>query len=115
MPVRVDVRRIGSIKDAGNDVGNRVRARVVKNKCASPFREAEFDIMFGEGISRAGEVFGLAVANDIIEKSGSWYSYGGSKLGQGADACKALLKDNPELLDELEAKVREALAAKEQK
>jgi recombination protein RecA len=87
----------------------------VKNKVAPPFRKAEFDIMFGEGISRAGEVFGLAVANDIIEKSGSWYSYGGSKLGQGADACKALLKDNPELLDELEAKVREALAAKEQK
>ena len=78
-------------------------------------RKAEFDIMFGEGISRAGEVFGLAVANGIIDKSGSWYSYGGSKLGQGADACKALLKDNPELLDELEAKVREALAAKDQK
>ena len=113
--VRIDVRRIESLKSGGEIIGNRTRAKVVKNKVAPPFREAEFDIMFGEGISRAGEVFGLAVANDIIEKSGSWYSYGGSKLGQGADACKALLKDNPELLDELEAKVREALSAKEQK
>lgn len=113
--VRLDIRRVTSIKDGDQVIGNQVRVKVVKNKVAPPFRKAEFDIMFGEGISRAGEVFGLAVANDIIEKSGSWYSYGGSKLGQGADACKALLKDNPELLDELEAKVREALAAKEQK
>ncbi len=113
--VRLDIRKATAIKDGDEVVGNLVRVKVVKNKVAPPFRKAEFDIMFGEGISRAGEVFGLAVANDIIEKSGSWYSYGGSKLGQGADACKALLKDNPELLDELEAKVREALAAKEQK
>ena len=113
--VRLDIRKATAIKDGEEVVGNQVRVKVVKNKVAPPFRKAEFDIMFGEGISRAGEVFGLAVANDIIEKSGSWYSYGGSKLGQGADACKALLKDNPELLDELEAKVREALSAKEQK
>ena len=113
--VRLDIRKATAIKDGDNVIGNLVRVKVVKNKVAPPFRKAEFDIMFGEGISRAGEVFGLAVANDIIEKSGSWYSYGGSKLGQGADACKALLKDNPELLDELETKVREALAAKEQK
>ena len=113
--VRLDIRKATAIKDGDEVVGNQVRVKVVKNKVAPPFRKAEFDIMFGEGISRAGEVFGLAVANDIIEKSGSWYSYGGSKLGQGADACKALLKDNPELLDELEAKVREALSAKEQK
>ena len=113
--VRIDIRRIGQIKDGDQVNGNLTRVKVVKNKVAPPFRKAEFDIMFGEGISRAGEVFGLAVANDIIEKSGSWYSYAGSKLGQGADACKALLKDNPELLDELETKVREALAAKDQK
>ena len=113
--VRLDIRKATAIKDGEDVVGNLVRVKVVKNKVAPPFRKAEFDIMFGEGISRAGEVFGLAVANGIIDKSGSWYSYGGSKLGQGADACKALLKDNPELLDELEAKVREALAAKDQK
>ena len=113
--VRLDIRKATAIKDGEDVVGNLVRVKVVKNKGAPPFRKAEFDIMFGEGISRAGEVFGLAVANGIIDKSGSWYSYGGSKLGQGADACKALLKDNPELLDELEAKVREALAAKDQK
>src|SRR5574344_2440987 len=107
--IRLDIRKATAIKDGDEVIGNLVRVKVVKNKVAPPFRKAEFDIMFGEGISRAGEVFGLAVANDIIEKSGSWYSYGGSKLGQGADACKALLKDNPELLDELEAKVREAL------
>src|SRR5574344_1075566 len=107
--IRLDIRRIGQIKEGDEVIGNQTRVKVVKNKVAPPFRKAEFDIMFGEGISRTGEVFGLAVANDIIEKSGSWYSYGGSKLGQGADACKALLKDNPELLDELEAKVREAL------
>ena len=111
--VRLDIRKATAIKDGEDVVGNLVRVKVVKNKVAPPFRKAEFDIMFGEGISRAGEVFGLAVANGIIDKSGSWYSYGGSKLGQGADACKALLKDNPELLDELEAKVREALAAKD--
>ena len=113
--VRLDIRKATAIKDGEEVVGNLVRVKVVKNKVAPPFRKAEFDIMFGEGISRAGEVFGLAVANGIIDKSGSWYSYAGSKLGQGADACKALLKDNPELLDELETKVREALAAKDQK
>ena len=113
--VRLDIRKGAAIKDGDNILGNEVRVKVVKNKVAPPFRKAEFDIMFGEGISRAGEVFGLAVANGIIDKSGSWYSYAGSKLGQGTDACKALLKDNPELLDELETKVREALAAKDQK
>ena len=108
--VRLDIRKATAIKDGDNVIGNLVRVKVVKNKVAPPFRKAEFDIMFGEGISRAGEVFGLAVANDIIKKSGSWYSYNGSNIGQGADPSKLTLKDNPELLEEIEAKVREALA-----
>ena len=93
-----------------NVIGNLVRVKVVKNKVAPPFRKAEFDIMFGEGISHAGEVFNLGVEHGIIKKSGSWYSYNGSNLGQGADPTKLILKDNPELLEEIEAKVREALA-----
>ena len=108
--VRLDIRKATAIKDGDNVIGNLVRVKVVKNKVAPPFRKAEFDIMFGEGISRAGEVFNLAVAHDIIKKSGSWYSYNGSNIGQGADPSKLTLKDNPELLDEIEAKVREALA-----
>ena len=108
--VRLDIRKATAIKDGDNVIGNQVRVKVVKNKVAPPFRKAEFDIMFGEGISRAGEVFNLAVAHDIIKKSGSWYSYNGSNIGQGADPSKLTLKDNPELLEEIEAKVREALA-----
>ena len=108
--VRLDIRKATAIKDGDNVIGNLVRVKVVKNKVAPPFRKAEFDIMFGEGISRAGEVFNLAVAHDIIKKSGSWYSYNGSNIGQGADPSKLTLKDNPELLEEIEAKVREALA-----
>ena len=108
--VRLDIRKATAIKDGDEVVGNQVRVKVVKNKVAPPFRKAEFDIMFGEGISHAGEVFNLGVEHGIIKKSGSWYSYNGSNLGQGADPTKLILKDNPELLEEIEAKVREALA-----
>ena len=108
--VRLDIRKATAIKDGDNVIGNLVRVKVVKNKVAPPFRKAEFDIMFGEGISHAGEVFNLGVEHGIIKKSGSWYSYNGSNLGQGADPTKLILKDNPELLEEIEAKVREALA-----
>ncbi len=111
--VRLDIRKSTPIKDGDEVIGNLTKVKVIKNKVAPPFRKAEFDIMFGEGISHAGEVFSLAVDHDIISKSGSWYSYNGSKIGQGADACKTILKDNPELLEELEAKVRQALAPKE--
>ena len=106
--VRLDIRKATAIKDGDNVIGNLVRVKV--NKVAPPFRKAEFDIMFGEGISHAGEVFNLGVEHGIIKKSGSWYSYNGSNLGQGADPTKLILKDNPELLEEIEAKVREALA-----
>ena len=108
--VRLDIRKATAIKDGDEVIGNLVRVKVVKNKVAPPFRKAEFDIMFGEGISHAGEVFNLGVEHGIIKKSGSWYSYNGSNLGQGADPTKLILKDNPELLEEIEAKVREALA-----
>ena len=107
--VRIDIRRIDSIKVNGEIVGNRVRAKVVKNKVAPPFRKAEFEITFGEGISRAGEIVDLGVAYKIIEKSGSWFSYGGSKLAQGRDAVKQLMKDNPELADEISAKIADAI------
>lgn len=107
--VRLDIRRIGQIKDGENAMGNQTRVKVVKNKVAPPFRKAEFDIMFGEGISRAGEVVDLGVDNGIIKKSGSWFSYGDTKLGQGRDAAKVLIQDNPELAAELEAKIMEAL------
>ena len=103
------------IKDGENVLGNLVRVKVVKNKVAPPFRKAEFEITFGEGISKIGEIVDLGVEHNIIQKSGSWFSYDGSKLGQGRDAAKALLKDNPELAEEIEAKVREALAAKNEK
>jgi recombination protein RecA len=90
-------------------MGNRVKVKVVKNKVAPPFRRAEFDIMYGEGISKLGEIIDLGVDLNIIKKSGSWFSYGETKLGQGRDAVKAILKDNPELMDELEAKIKDAL------
>ncbi len=110
--VRLDIRRIGQIKDGEEAIGNQTRVKVVKNKVAPPFRKAEFDIMFGEGISRAGEVIDIAVDNGIVMKSGSWFSYGDTKLGQGRDAVKQCIKDNPELSAELEAKIIEVLKAK---
>ena len=113
--VRLDIRKASAIKDGENVLGNLVRVKVVKNKVAPPFRKAEFESTFGEGISKIGEIIDLGVEHNIIQKSGSWFSYDGSKLGQGRDAAKALLKDNPELAEEIEAKVREALAAKNEK
>lgn len=106
--VRLDIRRIGAIKDGEEVIGNQTRVKIVKNKVAPPFRKAEFDIMFGEGISRTGEIIDLGVECGIIKKSGSWFSYGDTKLGQGRDAAKRLLKENPELADELEAKIIES-------
>ena len=103
------------IKDGENVLGNLVRVKVVKNKVAPPFCKAVFEITFGEGISKIGEIVDLGVEHNIIQKSGSWFSYDGSKLGQSRDAAKALLKDNPELAEEIEAKVREALASKNEK
>ena len=107
---RVDVRRTTQIKDGDEALGNRTKVKIVKNKMAPPFKKAEFDIVYGEGISRVGEVLDLAVEYDIIKKSGSWFSYGESKLAQGREAVKALLTDNVELCDEIEAKIREVLA-----
>ncbi|MFC0603361.1 recombinase RecA [Winogradskyella pulchriflava] len=105
--VRLDIRRSTQIKDSNSAVmGNKTRVKVVKNKVAPPFRTAEFDIMYGEGISKVGEVLDLAVEHDIVKKSGSWFSYEDTKLGQGRDAVKSLVKDNPDLMDELEEKVR---------
>ncbi len=108
--VRLDVRRVGQIKDGDSVVGNRTRVKVVKNKVAPPFRQTEFDIMFGEGVSKIGEIIDTGVELEIIKKSGSWFSYGETKLAQGRDAVKALLRDNDELRDEIEAKIREALS-----
>ena len=108
--VRLDIRRIGAIKDANGVIGNRTRVKVVKNKVAPPFRMAEFDIMFGKGISRSGEILDLAVDHEIIKKSGSWFSYNDTKLGQGRDAVKEMMDDNPELSEEIELKTREQLA-----
>jgi recombination protein RecA len=107
--IRLDIRRIGQIKEGEDVMGNQTRVKVVKNKVAPPFRKAEFDIMFGEGISRVGEIVDLGVENNIIKKSGSWYSYGDTKIGQGRDSAKNLLRDNPELAAELESKIAEAL------
>lgn len=104
--VRLDIRRIGAIKDKEDILGNRTRVKVVKNKMAPPFRKAEFDIMYGEGISKLGEIIDLGVDLDILNKSGSWYSYGDTKLGQGRESVKELLRDNPELAEEVEAKIR---------
>jgi recombination protein RecA len=104
--VRLDVRRISQIKDTDEVSGNRVKVKIVKNKVAPPFRIAEFDIMFGEGISKAGEIIDLGVEYNIIKKAGSWFSYGETRLGQGRDAVKQLIQDNPELAEELEAKIK---------
>ncbi|MGJ1203653.1 recombinase RecA [Sphingobacterium lactis] len=104
--VRLDIRRTSQIKDSDEVSGNRVKVKIVKNKVAPPFRIAEFDIMFGEGISKVGEIIDLGVEYGIVKKSGSWFSYGDTKLGQGRDAVKALLLDNPDLMDELETKIR---------
>ena len=108
--VRLDIRRSTQIKDGENVIGNKTKVKVIKNKVAPPFRTAEFDIMYGEGISKSGEVLDIAVDFDIVKKAGSWFSYGDTKLGQGRDAVKSLLKDNPELQDELEEKIKEAIA-----
>ena len=108
--IRLDIRRIGAIKDGEGIIGNRTRVKVVKNKVAPPFRMAEFDIMFGKGISRSGEILDLAVDLDIVNKSGSWFAYNDTKLGQGRDAVKIMLEDNPELSEEIETKIREQLA-----
>ena len=108
--VRIDIRRSTQLKDTeGGVLGNKTRVKIVKNKVAPPFKTAEFDIMYGEGISKTGEILDIGVELDIIEKSGSWFSYGGSKLGQGRDSVKSILKDNPELMEELEEKILEQL------
>ena len=109
--VRLDIRRSSQIKQGEEVIGNRVKVKVVKNKVAPPFRKAEFDIMYGNGISRSGEVIDMGVELNVIKKSGSWFSYGETKLGQGRDAVKQLIEDNPELMEELEGKIREALQA----
>ncbi len=111
--VRLDIRRIGQIKESADNVlGNRTRVKVVKNKVSPPFKVVEFDIMYGQGISKVGEVIDLGVELEIIQKSGSWFSYDSNKLGQGRDAVKALLLDNPELMEELEKKIKEKVAPK---
>ena len=110
--VRLDIRRIQAIKDGDQNIGNRVKVKVVKNKVAPPFRTCEFDLMFGEGISKQGEIVDLGVETGVIKKSGSWFSYGESKLAQGREGVKALLRDNPELSDELEAHIRQAMTEK---
>jgi recombination protein RecA len=107
--VRIDIRRSSAIKNADKIIGNRTRVKVVKNKVAPPFQQAEFDIMYGEGISKTGEIIDLGVEMNIINKSGSWYSYGDTKLGQGRDAVKEILLDNPELSEELENKIIDQL------
>ncbi|MGE9310948.1 recombinase RecA [Niabella sp. CJ426] len=107
--VRLDIRRSAQIKDGDEAIGNRVKVKVVKNKVAPPFRSAEFDIIFGEGVSKTGEIIDMGVELNIIQKSGSWYSYNSDKLGQGRDAVKSLLIDNPELAGEIEAKIREKI------
>jgi len=107
--VRLDIRRSTQIKDGDNVIGNRTKVKIVKNKVAPPFKVAEFDIMYGEGVSKTGEILDLAVEFEIIKKSGSWFSYGETKLGQGRDAVKSLIKDNPELADELEVKIKERI------
>lgn len=111
--VRIDIRRISSIKDGDNVIGNRVKVKVVKNKVSPPFRQAEFDLLYGQGISKIGEIIDLGVDLGVLKKSGSWFSYNETRLGQGRDAVKQLLQDNPELSEELESKVRETLRHKE--
>ena len=112
--VRIDIRKSSSIKDGEEQLGARAKVKVVKNKVAPPFRRAEFDIMYGEGISKIGEIIDLGVDYGVIKKSGSWFSYGERKLGQGRDAVKELLKTNTELAEEIEARVREAMKEQQQ-
>ncbi|EEZ75766.1 RecA protein [Neisseria lactamica ATCC 23970] len=104
--VRLDIRRTGSIKKGEEVLGNETRVKVIKNKVAPPFRQAEFDILYGEGISWEGELIDIGVKNDIINKSGAWYSYNGAKIGQGKDNVRVWLKENPEVADEIDAKIR---------
>ena len=107
--VRMDIRRVESIKKGTDVIGNRVRVKVVKNKVAAPFKQAEFDIMYGEGISKEGCILDMAADENIVQKSGSWYTYGGERLGQGRDAAKQFLKENPTLMQEIDQKVRVAI------
>ena len=109
--VRIDIRRAAQIKEGDEVMGNRVKVKVVKNKVAPPFRKAEFDIMYGEGISKIGEIIDLGVDLNILKKSGSWFSYGETKLGQGRDSIKSILMDNPALAEELEEKIKKALGS----
>jgi recombination protein RecA len=109
--IRIDIRKAAQIKEGEEVMGNRVKVKIVKNKVAPPFRKAEFDVMYGEGISKVGEVIDLGVELNVLKKSGSWFSYGETRLGQGRDAVKSLLQDNPELMEELETKIKEALGA----
>jgi recombination protein RecA len=108
--MRIDIRRSSQIKDGEEIIGNRIKVKVVKNKVAPPFRKAEFDIMYGEGISKVGEIIDLGVELNILKKSGSWFSYGETRLGQGRDSVKGMIADNPELMDELEIKIKDALS-----
>lgn len=112
--VRLDVRRIDTLRQGGEIVGNRTRVKIVKNKVAPPFKEAEFDIVFGKGISKVGDILDLAVANDIVDKSGAWYAYNGNKIGQGRENAKAYLENNTAICDEIEQKVREAVGVAEE-
>ena len=112
--VRLDIRKVTAIKDGDQIIGNQVRVKVIKNKVAPPFRKAEFEIMFGDGISKIGEILDLGVDYGIIQKSGSWFSYNGTKLAQGRDATKAMLRDNPELCEELEGLIKQAIADKKE-
>jgi len=113
--IRMDIRRTGAIKDGTDNVGNRVKVKVVKNKLAPPFREAEFDVMFGEGISREGDVIDLAIANSVIDKSGSWLSFNGDRIGQGRESAKRFLKENKDIMAQIETRVKEALMPSEKK
>jgi recombination protein RecA len=113
--VRIDIRRAAQLKEGEEIIGNRVKVKVVKNKVAPPFRKAEFDIMYGEGISKIGEIIDLGVDLNILKKSGSWFSYGETKLGQGRDSIKSILMDNPALAEELEEKIKNALGTPAQK
>jgi len=110
--VRLDIRRIGSIKKGDEVIGNETRVKVVKNKLAPPFKEAEFEVLYGEGVSREGELIELGVKENLIEKSGAWYSYNGERIGQGKDNVRTFLKENPQIADDIERKLRAALMSK---